>query len=220
MAFLRHLSVTVSSRALQTLQERMGEQVPEYRAKLKGIKEKYGKEVLGTCTVDQAIGGMRSVKSMLYETSLLDAEEGIRFRGYTIPEASKLLPKAPGGSEPLPEGLFWLLCTGEIPSQAQVASLTADLERRSALPAHVRAMIQNFPKNMHPMSQFSAAVLGLQTESLFAKVRHFPLYCLDLFVDPRDYCIFSICLPCLAVLVSARDVLLSHFCQYVGPGVP
>ena len=154
----------------QTLQERLSEQVPEYRAKLKGLKEKYGKETLGTCTVDQAIGGMRSVKSMLYETSLLDAEEGIRFRGYTIPEAQKLLPKAPGGSEPLPEGLFWLLCTGEIPSTAQVNSLSADLERRAQLPAHVRSMIMAFPKHMHPMTQFSSAVLALQTESLFAKV--------------------------------------------------
>ena len=143
--------------------------MPEYRAKLKGIKEKYGKEVLGECTVDQAIGGMRSVKSMLYETSLLDAEEGIRFRGYTIPEAQKLLPKVPGGSEPLPEGLFWLLCTGEVPSEAQVASLTADLQSRAALPAHVRTMINAFPKQMHPMTQFSAAVLALQTESVFAK---------------------------------------------------
>ena len=59
----------------QTLAERISEQVPEQRAKLKSIKEKYGKETLGTCSVDMAIGGMRSVKSMLYETSLLDAEE-------------------------------------------------------------------------------------------------------------------------------------------------
>jgi len=145
------------------------EQAPEYRAKLKHIKDSYGKEILGTCTVEQAIGGMRSVKSMLYETSLLDAEEGIRFRGYTIPEVQKLLPKAPGGSEPLPEGLFWLLCTGEVPSQAQVAALSADLERRAKLPEHVKKMIENFPKHMHPMSQFSAAVLALQTESVFAK---------------------------------------------------
>jgi citrate synthase len=30
-------------------------------------------------------------------------------------------------------------------------------------------MISKFPKNMHPMTQFSAAVLGLQTESKFAE---------------------------------------------------
>ncbi len=38
------------------------------------------------------------------EGSVLDSEEGIRFRGKTIPECQELLPKAPGGKEPLPEG--------------------------------------------------------------------------------------------------------------------
>lgn len=42
-----------SAGSVKTLRERLSEQVPEYRAKLKGIKEKYGKETLGTCTVDQ-----------------------------------------------------------------------------------------------------------------------------------------------------------------------
>ena len=32
----------------------------------------------------------------------------------------KLLPKADGGEEPLPEGIFWLLMTGEIPTKQQV----------------------------------------------------------------------------------------------------
>ena len=49
------------------------------------------------------------MKGLVTETSVLDADEGIRFRGYTIPECQELLPKAPGGQEPLPEGLFWLL---------------------------------------------------------------------------------------------------------------
>ena len=52
---------------------------------------------------------------------MLDPEEGIRFRGYTIPECQELLPHAPGGEEPLPEGLFWLLVTGEIPTEEQVS---------------------------------------------------------------------------------------------------
>ena len=51
---------------------------------------------------------------MLWETSLLDAEEGIRFRGYSIPELQEKLPAAVDGGEPLPEGLLWLLLTGEV----------------------------------------------------------------------------------------------------------
>lgn len=70
--------------------------------------------------VQQMYGGMRGMKGLVTETSVLDPEEGIRFRGYSIPECQELLPAAEGGAEPLPEGLFWLLCTGDIPTKAQV----------------------------------------------------------------------------------------------------
>lgn len=135
----------------------------------------HGDKVLGTCTVAQAIGGMRSVKCMLWETSLLDAMEGIRFRGYTIPELQKLLPVAANSAEgeketrePLPEGLLWLLLTGEIPTEAEVRQLTAELHTRAAVPAHVVSMLKNFPPSMHPMTQLSAAVTACQSESKFA----------------------------------------------------
>jgi citrate synthase len=108
---------------------------------------------------------------MLWETSLLDAEEGIRFRGYTIPELQQVLPSYSGkkGDEPTPEGLFWLLLTGEVPTKAQVDALTAELHSRATLPAHVEPMIRGFPKGMHPMTQLSSAILALQTDSVFAR---------------------------------------------------
>lgn len=64
------------------------------------------------------------MKGMVTETSVLDPEEGIRFRGYSIPECQKLLPKAPGGEEPIPEAIWWLLCTGDIPNEKQVSLFT------------------------------------------------------------------------------------------------
>ena len=67
---------------------------------------------------------MRGITGLVTETSLLDPEEGIRFRGYSIPECQELLPKAEGGKEPLPEGLFWLLMTGQVPTPQQVSSIT------------------------------------------------------------------------------------------------
>ena len=67
-------------------------------------------------------GGMRGIKGLVTETSVLDPEEGIRFRGLSIPECQQKLPKKqPNGEEPLPEGLFWLLVTGDLPTQAQVS---------------------------------------------------------------------------------------------------
>lgn len=109
------------------------------------------------------------MKGLVTETSVLDPEEGIRFRGYTIPECQELLPKAPGGEEPLPEGLFWLLLTGEIPNEAQVRALSKEWASRAALPGHVVTMLNNFPANVHPMSQFAAAITALNSESKFAK---------------------------------------------------
>ena len=145
--------------------------MPEKQAALKALKKEHGKKIVDKVTIDQLVGGARSIKSMLWETSLLDAEEGIRFRGFTIPELQQALPSYSGkqGDEPTPEGLFWLLLTGEVPTKAQADSLTAELHSRAKLPAHIEPMIRAFPKGMHPMTQLSSAILALQTDSVFAR---------------------------------------------------
>jgi len=119
--------------------------------------------------VDQAIGGMRGITGLLWETSLLDADEGIRFRGYSIPELQTKLPAAKPGGEPLPEGLLWLLLTNQIPSQAQVEALSAELRDRSKMPAHVYKVLEAMPADAHPMTLFSQGVMALQTGSKFAQ---------------------------------------------------
>lgn len=107
------------------------------------------------------------------QTSLLDADEGIRFRGFTIPELQNNLParkQAGRESQPMTEGMLWLLMTGELPTLAQAEDVCKDLHERSTLPSHVIGAINNYPAGiMHPMTQFSSAVLALQTESKFAK---------------------------------------------------
>jgi citrate synthase len=93
--------------------------------------------------------------------SIRISEEGIRFRGKSIPECQKLLPKAPGGAEPLPEALFWLLITGEIPTQDQVTELSKDWAARAAIPEFVEELLDRCPPSLHPMSQFSLAVTAV-----------------------------------------------------------
>ena len=99
----------------------------------------------------------------------MDAEEGIRFRGLSIPECQQQLPKAQGGEEPLPEALYWLLVTGEVPTQEQVKSLSEDWAARAQIPKFVEELIDRCPKSLHPMSQFSLAVTALNHDSAFAK---------------------------------------------------
>jgi len=152
--------------------DRMEALIPQEQKRWQAIKKTHGSKSLGEVTVDQAIGGARGVKCMIWETSLLDAEEGIRFRGYTIPELQSLLPDYKGGNsdayEPLPEGLLWLLLTGEIPTATQVSGLTAELHSRAKLPDHVEPMLRALPKDMHPMSQLVMGIMACQTDSKFA----------------------------------------------------
>lgn len=136
---------------------------------IKDILKEHGTKKIGEVQLAQAYQGMRGITGMIYETSLLDSEEGIRFRGFTIPELQAKLPKAKGGQEPLPEGLFYLLLTGELPSEADVAELSADWRKRAALPAHVTKVIDALPKDAHPMTQFVTGVMAMQTDSIFAK---------------------------------------------------
>jgi len=160
---ISHLAV----RQFSQLKTRLEELVPIKQADLADLKKTHGKSPMGTCNVEQAIGGMRSVKSMIWETSLLDAEEGIRFRGLTIPELSQKLPLTNGA--PTPEGLLWLLMTGEVPTAAQAKSVTEEFNARAAIPAQVEAAIRSLPKTMHPMTQFNIGILQLQQHSKFAK---------------------------------------------------
>ncbi|KAJ3157840.1 citrate (Si)-synthase [Geranomyces variabilis] len=153
----------------QSLKDRLKELIPEKQAEVKELRAKYGSKVMGETTVEMMYGGMRGIKGLVWEGSVLDADEGIRFRGYTIPECQKLLPTAEGGEEPLPEALFWLLVTGEVPTVEQVKSLSQDWAARSAIPSYVEDLLDRCPNTLHPMSQFSLAITALQHESSFAK---------------------------------------------------
>lgn len=139
------------------------------RDELKEFNNTSGEVVIDNVTASQLTGGMRGIKSMLWETSLLDANEGIRFRGYSIPELINTLPKLAGDSEPLPEGLFWLMLTGEIPTLDQTLWLSNEWNRRKNVDAETIRILDTLPKEMHPMTQFSIAILSLQKNSIFAK---------------------------------------------------
>jgi citrate synthase len=156
-----------------SLIERVWQLVPKYKRDLKELKEKHGDDKLGDITVSQVLGGMRGMIGLLYDTSLLDPQKGIRFRGYSIPELQEKLPRAgKTGEEPLPEGLFWLLLTGEIPTSEQCKQLTKELDARAGIPDHIKSIINRFPADLHPMSQYIAGLTLLQQESRFAKAYH------------------------------------------------
>jgi citrate synthase len=153
--------------------EKFKSKADEVAAEIKDLLKDHGNKKIGEVTLAQIYQGMRGITGLVSETSLLDAQEGIRFRGYSIPELQQQLPKAnlmsgQRGGEPLPEGLFYLMLMGELPADEDVHDITANWQRRSHVPNHVFAAIEALPKDSHPMTQFVVAIMALQTQSKFA----------------------------------------------------
>ncbi len=136
-------------------------------AEIKTMLKEHGETVIDQVTLSQAYGGMRDIKSMIWETSLLDAQEGIRFRGFSIPELKEKLPTG-RGKEPLPEGLFWLMLTGEIPTDEETLWLTNEWERRRNVPEFVFETLNALPRDTHAMTMFNIGIMALQNNSIFA----------------------------------------------------
>src|SRR5919112_4281196 len=107
------------------LKDRFKAKAEGQAADIEEILKEHGTKVIGEVQLSQVYQGMRGITGLVSETSLLDAQEGIRFRGYSIPELQEQLPKAEGGSEPLPEGLFYLMLVGDLPTGADVQEVTA-----------------------------------------------------------------------------------------------
>ena len=154
---------------MDRLKEKFAEKALPMTQEIRQLVKEHGDKVIGEVTIAQLYGGMRGVKALVTETSSLDPEEGIRFRGYTIPELKEKLPKAAGGTEPLPEGIFYLMLLGELPTEEDIHYVSNDWARRSIVPKHVLETLDSLPINMHPMTQFSIGVMAMQTESIFAK---------------------------------------------------
>ncbi|MCJ1422329.1 hypothetical protein MMC29_000209 [Sticta canariensis] len=123
----------------------------------------------GQLRLNELVGGLRGVTTLLWEGSSLDPYGGIRFRGKTIKSCQEDLPKGTSGTEMLPEAMFWLLLTGQVPSASQVRVLSRELAEKSALPRFVEDMLDTFPSDLHPMTQFACTVSALNQTSVFAK---------------------------------------------------
>jgi len=133
------------------------------------LRKEKAQTVVGEVTVSATMLGMKATPLILSETSMLDPKEGIKYRGYTLKECNAKLPHAPGSNVGLPEAAFWLLLTGEIPTDAQVKALNEELHKRETLPASVVSLIDGLSADVHPMTQLSMGLLALQPNSIFAQ---------------------------------------------------
>ncbi len=154
---------------MDRLKQKFYEKSSALKAEIKSLAKEHGNKVVDEVNISQIIGGMRGIKGMLWETSELDAYEGIRFRGYSIPQLQEKLPKWKNGTQALPEGLFWLMLVDEIPTDEDVAWLSDEWEKRAAIPQSTYDVLDALPIDTHPMTQFIIGISSMQPDSNFAR---------------------------------------------------
>lgn len=151
------------------LKEILRGKIEAWRPRTARLVKEYGNVKVGEVTIGQVIGGARDVRCLVTDISYLDPNEGIRFRGMTIPEVLEKLPKVPGSEMPFVEGHLWLLLTGDIPTMEEAQSLAEEFKQRQQIPQYVIDVLRAMPRDTHPMTMLSAAIVAMQRESIFVQ---------------------------------------------------
>ena len=141
------------------LQEALSKKIPAWQEDLKKILDENGTKVISEVTIAQAAKGMRGVKSMICDTSAVSADEGLIIRGYPILQITNKLP----------EEVFYLLLTGDLPDQLQLSDLQNQLRAHQNVPDYVWEVLDAMPENSHPMTMLSVAIQSMRVESLFVE---------------------------------------------------
>ena len=144
---------------MSILQETLSKKIPDWRYEAKQLLEDKGDKVISNVTVAQAYGGMRGVKGLVCDTSAVSADSGLIIRGRPLLDITDILP----------EEVFYLLLTGDLPDKDALMDLQSQLSEHAEVPQYVWDVLKAMPKDSHPMVMFNAAILVMEKESEFRK---------------------------------------------------
>jgi citrate synthase len=142
---------------MATLKETLAKQIPGLREEIRSIVKGHGDKVISEVTVAQAYGGMRGVKGLVCDTSLVEPDKGLIIRGRPIAELT----------DRLPEEILFLLLTGELPDKAALKDLQKEYSQRAEIPSYVWDTLRAMPEDSHPMVMFSTGIMAMEKESVF-----------------------------------------------------
>ena len=154
------------------LADKLASILPEWRGRVSKLVKESGDIKVDEVTISQVYGGMRNIKSLVTDISFVDPNEGIRFRGMTVPEALEKLPRLSGAEMPLVGGLYYLFLVGDVPTFDEAMEVEDEWKARSQVPEYVFDTLRAMPRDAHPMTLFSQAILALQPQSVFFKRYH------------------------------------------------
>jgi citrate synthase len=142
---------------MSLLKKKLASQIPNLRERVRNLAKDHGKKAVSEVTVEQVLGGMRGIKTLICDTSEVALDKGLIIRGIPILELT----------DKLPEEIFWLLLTGELPNKEELIDLQNELKARSEVPAYIWDLLKAFPADAHPMNMFNALITALGHESRF-----------------------------------------------------
>ncbi|MDH3891004.1 MAG: citrate (Si)-synthase [candidate division Zixibacteria bacterium] len=141
----------------KTLKETLAGLIPKLRDERGKLMKEHGTQKISEVTVAQAFGGMRGVKGMVCDTSLVEPDKGLIIRGYPIMKLT----------EKLPEEIFWLLITGKLPKADELKLFQKELRAAGKVPEYVWKVLRAMPKSSHPMAMLDTAIMTMENESAF-----------------------------------------------------
>jgi len=144
---------------MPNLHEKLASTIPALRQEVSALVKEHGNKVISEVNIGQAFGGMRGVKALVCDTSVVEPDTGLVIRNIPILQLAGKLP----------EEVFYLLCVGELPDAEALADLQAELRQRAAVPDYVWTVLKAMPADSHPMTMYSTAILVLERESVFRR---------------------------------------------------
>ena len=143
----------------KSIKDKLADQIPKLREERKKLVKEHGDKQISDVTIQQAIGGMRGVKAMVCDTSVVEPDKGLIIRGRPI---MKIKDK-------LPEEIFWLLLLGDLPNEEELKGFQKDLRAHGEVPAYVWKVLKAMPKSSHPMAMLDTGILVMENESEFRR---------------------------------------------------
>jgi citrate synthase len=144
---------------MASLKEVLAQQIPEIQSEIRSLVKGHGDKVVSEVTLKQVYGGMRGVKGLVCDTSMVDPIDGLIIRGIPLAEVT----------DRFAEEIFYCLCTGQLPEGDDVEALRADFAGRADLPGFVVDVLKALPKSAHPMAMLITGIAALEDISYFRK---------------------------------------------------
>jgi len=133
------------------------QKIPKWREEALSLIHEKGDAVISEATVSHAYAGMRGIKGLICDTSSVSPEKGLIVRGKPLLDIKHILP----------EEVFFLLISGEMPSKEDLEDLQNQISQNNTVPEHVWDVLRAMPTDSHPMTMLDISILALQGESNF-----------------------------------------------------